>query len=231
MLSRAAGRNFGITCQRALSVSKQEDPTVASMEAVKEKDIRATACSNYRELSTHDKMNDYFIQMNDSYHSPDPVDPEKRQPLLENVVVSQYESEDASINLSVHMYPNVPAPGLAQEGLPYSWLNTRSFDSLRQAKFSSGRLLNAHQSRHYHSGRSLQGVQNDIPRGASPIAGSGVPQGVQGDGCVHYELWKQTCGALFSRCVPSDSQDGLSGRKTLSELFNDQLNAIESQRK
>lgn len=235
MLSRAAGRNLfnssSSSCRRALSSPGQpkEDPALTSLEVMKETDIRSSAGASYRELSTHDKMNDYFIRTHDAYRSPDPVDPARRQPLLENVVVSQYESEAASIDLSGHMYPNVPRPGLAAEGLPYAWLNTRSFDSLRQAKFASDRLLAAHPSRrHYHRPRALQGVQTSVRRANSPLTSAGAPQGIQGDGCAHHELWQRTCGALFSRCLPPQAEDG--ERKTLAELFAEQLARIEGRR-
>ncbi len=234
MLSQRFSANFGATCRRALSATRTEEAVPAAMTGVKEKDIRTSASSNYRELSSKDRMNDYFIQLSDTYSEPlEPVDPASRWPLLESASVAQYEGEAATLNLSCHLYPHLPSPSGDNEGQAYGYLTSRGFDGLRQAKFTNRAYLAAHQSRrHYHAARQgLQGVQTVVGRGKAALAGLGVPQGVQGERDANFELWQRSCGALFSHCLPESEAAAQPGRKTLAELFEDQLAAIEAQRK
>ena len=132
------------------------------------------------------------------------------------------EQYDSSGSVSLHgvMQSNVPEPFSPNDRGNPTPMNMPGGGQVNQDKYVHGHIKDVHPSRQFSTSSQVRAQSSTNPRYTSPIHETDV-QGIQGDDCARYRLWRENCNSFKFNC--DEQIQGLqSGRKTLSEVIDEQ---------
>ena len=142
-----------------------------------------------------------------------------------NLANNQQFDRTGNVSLYSCMQTNVPHPYQHQGRGGVTHLNMPGGGEQQQSRYLSNNLqTNLHPKP--TSGNGSRGFHTDATLRASGIhVEEPCPQGVQGDDCVQFQLWKSNCVRFQLSDCDEQLQSFQSGRKSLAQIFEEQ-NAV-----
>ena len=144
-------------------------------------------------------------------------------PVLDNL--------NSHVSLYGCMQSNVPTPQMdsgSSSGYG-SYLNMPGSGEKLLDKYLSNSNQSSHPSRQFSTSSRLFGSQQDAKfhmEDENEILSDPTPQGVQGDNCVDFKLWMETCQRYNLPNCDEQMEALKVGRKTLAQVFEEQHEII-----
>lgn len=139
---------------------------------------------------------------------------------------SQEYDNSGHVSLSSCMQTNVPEP-FSPSGRSPVHLNMPQGRSSSEQKYVANKLENMHPSRQFSTSARVYAVG---PAQVEPLQGEyetePCPQGIQGDDCVQFKLWLESCRRYGLANCEDQLQGIQTGRKTLAQVLQEQEELI-----